>query len=105
MVRLLQDAEKQIIQRNARTLTPQHIKQAINSHQCMGFLQGLVADIPDNFQSSIQDGDDSSVSSRDHASSRDFEEPKPKKRRKPNRDDKPIKKEIKEEIVSTPYST
>jgi len=55
----------------------------------MGFLQGLVADIPDNFQSSIQDGDDSSVSSRDQASSRDFEEPKPKKRRKPNRDDKP----------------
>ena len=33
MTRLLQDAEKQILQRNARTLTPQHIKQAINSHQ------------------------------------------------------------------------
>ena len=33
MVRLLRDAEKQIQQRNARTLTPQHIKQAIMSHQ------------------------------------------------------------------------
>merc|ERR1711935_322415 len=33
MVRLLRDAEQQIVQRNARTLTPQHIKQAINSHQ------------------------------------------------------------------------
>merc|ERR1739848_61329 len=40
MTRLLQDAEKQILQRNARTLTPQHIKQAINS-QCMGFLHNL----------------------------------------------------------------
>ena len=35
MVRLLRDAEEQIVQRNARTLTPQHIKQAINSHQVM----------------------------------------------------------------------
>ena len=35
MTRLLQDAEKQILQRNARTLTPQHIKQAINSHQVL----------------------------------------------------------------------
>ena len=33
MVRLLRDAEKQIQQRNARTLTPQHIKQAIMSHE------------------------------------------------------------------------
>ena len=33
MVRLLRDAEQQIEQRNARTLTPQHIKQAIHSHQ------------------------------------------------------------------------
>ena len=39
MTRLLQDAEKQILQRNARTLTPQHIKQAINSHQ--GFIKAL----------------------------------------------------------------
>ena len=37
----------------------------------MGFLQGLVVDIPDNFQSSIQEGEDG------------FEEPKAKKRRKP----------------------
>ena len=36
----------------------------------MGFLQGLVVDIPDNFQSSIQEGEDG------------FEEPKAKKRRK-----------------------
>ena len=44
MTRLLQDAEKQILQRNARTLTPQHIKQAINSHQVQFskiFNQGL----------------------------------------------------------------
>ena len=39
MTRLLQDAEKQILQRNARTLTPQHIKQAINSHQV--FIQSI----------------------------------------------------------------
>merc|ERR1711970_431662 len=69
MTRLLQDAEKQILQRNARTLTPQHIKQAINSHQCMGFLHNLVADIPDNYQNTNDD---------------DVDEPKPKKRRKPN---------------------
>merc|ERR1712130_424725 len=55
MVRLLRDAEKQIQQRNARTLTPQHIKQAIMSHECMSFLTGLVQNIPDNYQQPMND--------------------------------------------------
>merc|ERR1711885_81246 len=72
MVRLLRDAEQQIVQRNARTLTPQHIKQAINSHQCMSFLAHLVQDIPDNYQQSQQDDVDGG------------EEVKPAKKRKKN---------------------
>lgn len=53
MTRLLQDAEKQILQRNARTLTPQHIKQAINSHQV--FIQLKACRSSENGYSSRKD--------------------------------------------------